>query len=237
VKRDFGDAMARSARAIHSPRSLEETLGVIAETVQLSLPGFDAVGISTIDARGNVMTRAATGDLVNELDKLQYELGEGPCVETLRDAEVVVAPHIRHDQRWPRYVPRAVELGLRSQLAVKLYLDSDGTLGGLNMYSTSSDDVDPDAQPMAELFATHAAIALGSATEREELNEALRSRTVIGQATGIIMQQYTLDPDAAFGVLVRMSSHSNTKVRDIAASLVQEAAERATESKRGLSRR
>src|SRR4051812_40845021 len=52
---------------------------------------------------------------------------------------VVVAPRIHHDPRWPRDVPAAVELGLRSQLAVKLYLDDQGTLGGLNLYSTTSD--------------------------------------------------------------------------------------------------
>ena len=74
------------------------------------------------------------------LDDLQYSLGEGPCVETLRAADIVVAPHIRHDQRWPRFVPAAVEMGLRSQLAVRLYLDGEGTLGGINLYSTISDE-------------------------------------------------------------------------------------------------
>jgi hypothetical protein len=40
-----------------------------------------------------------------------------------------LAPRIREDKRWPRYVPAAVELGLKSQLAVKLYKNSEGTLG------------------------------------------------------------------------------------------------------------
>lgn len=52
---------------------------------------------------------------------------------------------------------------LRSQLAVKLYVDAEGTLGGLNFYSTSSDTIDPDAEAIADLFATHAAIALDNA--------------------------------------------------------------------------
>jgi hypothetical protein len=42
------------------------------------------------------------------------------------------------DKRWPRHVPGAVAVGLRAQLAVQLYLDDQGTLGALNLYSTPS---------------------------------------------------------------------------------------------------
>src|SRR3954451_17196629 len=178
--------------------------------------------LSTVDRKGNVVSKAATGDLVWDLDKLQYDLGEGPCVETLRDADVVVAPHLRHDQRWPRYVPQAVRAGLRSQLAVKLYLDDEGTLGGLNLYSTTSDDIDPEAEPLADLFAAHAAIALGHASERENLNQALHSRKVIGQAIGMIMERYQLDEDRAFAFLIRASSHGNIKLRDVAQAMVDD---------------
>jgi GAF domain-containing protein len=220
---DVAHAVTEAARTINQCRGLDETLQTIAEVARDSLPGFDEVGISTMHARGRVQTEAATGDLVYQLDELQYGLGEGPCVDTLRDAEVVSAPRIRHDQRWPRYVPEAVALGLRSQLAVKLYLDQEGTLGGLNCYSTTSDDVDPDAENVADLFATHAAIALGHARERETLNQALQSRKTIGQAIGILMERYTMDEDRAFAFLVRASSHSNLKLRDVAQELVDQA--------------
>jgi GAF domain-containing protein len=220
---EIAAALAMAARTINQEISLDDTLTAVAHAAQRSVPGFDYVGISTIDRKGNVETRAATGDLVWDLDKLQYELGEGPCVETLRDADVVVAPRIRHDQRWRRYVPKAVELGLRSQLAVKLYLDTEGTLGGLNLYSATNEDIDPDAEPLADLFAAHAAIALGHVRERENLNDALHSRKVIGQAIGMVMERYQLTEDRAFAFLVRASSHSNIKLRDIAQEIVDQA--------------
>jgi GAF domain-containing protein len=223
LRSDIAAALAAAARTINQEASLEETLTTIAHTAQLSVPGFDFVGISTIDRKGNVETKAATGNLVWELDKLQYGLGEGPCVDTLHEANVVVAPRIRHDQRWPRFVPQAVQLGLKSQLAVKLYLDKEGTLGGLNMYSTTTEDIDPDAEPLADLFAAHAAIALGHVRQRENLNEALHTRKVIGQAIGLVMGRYHLTEDRAFAFLVRASSHSNIKLRDIAQEMVDEA--------------
>jgi hypothetical protein len=56
--------------------------------------------------------------------------------------------------------------------------------------------------------------------ENAHLNEALRSRTVIGQATGLLMATLDLSPDEAFAELTKMSSHANRKVRDVAATVV-----------------
>lgn len=192
------------------------------EVARNSVPGFDQVGISTVRKGGEVETQAHEGDLVRRLDEIQYGLGEGPCVDTLRGAPVVSAPSLRHDQRWPRYVPEAVNLGVQSQLAVRLYLDDEGTLGGINLYSTTSPDVSDDAKAIAQLFATHAAIALGHAQERNHLNEALQTRTIIGQAIGIVMERYEIDEDRAFAFLVRASSTGNIKLRAVAQQLVNE---------------
>ena len=49
---------------------------------------------------------------------------------------------------------------------------------------------------------------------------ALDSRTLIGQAVGMIMERYDLDADRAFGVLRRVSQNSNRKLRDVAHELV-----------------
>lgn len=151
--RGIGAAIAAAARSINQTSNLDGTLTAIAETARRSVPGFDHVGISTIDRGGKVHTRAAAGELVWELDALQHELGEGPCVESLRDADAVLAPRIRDDHRWPNYVPKAVEAGPKSQLAVKLYLDNAGTVAGLNLYSTETEDIDPDAENLADLGA------------------------------------------------------------------------------------
>lgn len=60
--------------------------------------------------------------------------------------------------------------------------------------------------------------------EVAELRQALESRTVIGQATGMLMERYKLDGDRAFKVLVRISRQSNVKVRDVAAAMTADVA-------------
>lgn len=217
---DYAAAMAAAARTISRERSLQETLDAIVSTARTSVPGFDHVGISIVNKRNEIETRAATDPIVWELDRIQYGIDEGPSVSAMRETPVVVVPEARHDQRWPRYMPQAVALGLRSQLAVRLFLDDAGTLGALNLYSTSLDTIHPDAESIADLFAAHAAIALQRAREVSHLTAGLESRKTIGQAIGILMERYELDEDRAFAFLVRASSHSNIKVRDLAAELV-----------------
>lgn len=213
------DAVAAAARTIHRPERLDEVLSEIAISARESLPGFDLVGISTLDGK-NVVTRAVTDPKVYELDRLQYSEDEGPCVDTLGKADLVVVPRLRHERRWPHYVPKAVQVGLRSQMAVTLALDDTGTLGGLNLYSTVSDDIDPEAPAIAELFARHATIALGGARHVSHLNQALETRKIIGQALGILMERYQMSEERAFALLVRASTTSGLKVHTVAAEIV-----------------
>jgi hypothetical protein len=159
-----------------------------------------------------------------ELDDVQYNLLEGPCVDSIREEPTVSAPHLRHDQRWPRYAPEAIGRGVRSQLAYRLYVD-DHTLGGLNFYSTESDELHDGACEIGELFATHATVALGRAIEEDNLNQALATRTVIGQAVGLTMARFQITSDRAFQFLARASSTSNIKIRDIAQEVVNQADE------------
>ena len=223
---DTASALAQAARTIHRVDTLAETLAAIVETARISVPGIDHAGISIITRKGSIETRAATDPMVWEFDRLQYELGEGPCLSAMRGDPVVSVPHARHDQRWPDFMPRALRLGLKSQLAVRLFLDQEGTMGALNLYSTSQELIDPDAEHVAELFASHAAIALHQAREVEHLNQALESRKAIGQALGIVMERYGLDENHAFAFLLRASSHSNIKLRDIATQMVDDARHR-----------
>lgn len=73
---------------------------------------------------------------------------------------------------------------------------------------------------MAELFAAHASIALGRSRREEQLNAALFTCKVIGQATGILMERHELDEDGAFAYLTRVSSHTNVKLREVAREIV-----------------
>lgn len=216
---DLAAALTEAARAISTPSSLGETLDAIVATVVLSLPEFSHAGISTTHRDGRIETMAGTDQLVWELDSLQYSMDQGPCVDAARSENVVTVEHARHDQRWPDYMPRAVERGLRAQLGLRLY-DDRGTIGTLNLYSTDSETIDPDSLQLATLFADHAAIALGHALTEDQLHQAMTWRKTIGQALGIVSERYQITEDRAFDFLVRASQSSNVKLRLVAEEIV-----------------
>jgi AmiR/NasT family two-component response regulator len=69
--------------------------------------------------------------------------------------------------------------------------------------------------------ARDAARADDGANEVAQLKEALETRGEIGKAQGILMERYGLDADAAFDTLVRLSQHTNRKLRDVSVELVE----------------
>lgn len=218
---DVARALAETARTINSPRTLAETLDAIVHAAQVSVPGFDHVGISIVHGKDTIETKAATGQLVWELDDLQYRLMEGPCVEAMF-VEPIVSSQPAPRAALAALRTQAVQHGVRAQLGYRLYVDSQ-TMGGLNFYSTVSDTLDDGACEVGELFAVHATVALGRALEEDTLNIALTTRGLIGQAVGLTMARFEITSARAFQYLVRASSTSTIKVRDIAEEVVSQA--------------
>lgn len=217
-------SLANAAEAINESQSFQETMDAIVRATCTSLPEFGHVSLSLRKPDGTLETTSGTDQLVWELDNQQYSVGEGPCVEAIEEEPVVVVEHLPHEQRWPRYIPAAAEKGVRSQVGVRLFT-SGRHIGGLNLYSTEHYEVDPDCVETARLFATHAAIMLGHAQHQDQLNQALQTRKLIGQAIGILMERYRIDADRAFQFLVRASSTGNIKLRDVAEELVTSSTE------------
>jgi len=184
-----------------------------------TIPGADHASITTRDAAGALETIAATSDLVRSADELQYTLREGPCYEAVLAKPLCYAPNLRQSERWPTFGPRVAELGLMSQLAIRLSQDG-AMVTGLNLYSTTRNAFDED-DGLPQMFASHARVALGYATELHNLQVALNSRETIGKAIGIVMERYDLSSERAFEFLIRTSQDSNTKLRDVALKIVQ----------------
>jgi hypothetical protein len=128
----IADAISRVARAVNAPNDLQCQLDTIVAVARDSMPEIDHAGLSVAHRDGTVETRAATGDLVHQLDQLQYALGEGPCLHAIEAEPVVVVEQAWKETRWPRFMTRARELGLRSQMGLRLYVDEQ-TRGGLNL--------------------------------------------------------------------------------------------------------
>lgn len=218
---DVAAALAAAARDVRAPEDLAATLRSIVHSARESMPHVDDVGITRVHQDGRLETLAATGEVVERLDEVQRRAGEGPVLDEGDAGGRVRVERAARDRRWPRFLPEAVGLGLRSLLVVALPVEP-GTRAVLSTWSWSDDRIPEETEQLAELFAEHAGLVLGHARRLEHLNTALASRTLIGMALGILMQRFALDEETAFAYLTRVSSTSETKLRDVAASLVEQ---------------
>jgi hypothetical protein len=178
------------------------------------------------DSDGTIETLAPTDPVAAETDQMQYDLGEGPCLDAVLSEPVVQVDDLATDERWPQFGPKAAALGLRSQLAFQ-FRATPHVRGALNLYADTLQVFDADARYIAGMYADWAAVLLGWSRHEETMSEALESRTTIGTAIGILMERYQLDANRAFTFLVRTSQTGNIKLREVAAGVVADTEKRA----------
>lgn len=184
------------------------------------VPAAEGCGLTLRGRRGVLGTAAATSEQVSQADHAQYDLDEGPCLESAEGAGSFRSHDLAADRRWSRWSPRAVEIGFRSVLSIQLSTERE-EIGAINLYAADTHAFDDDAVNVAEVFASIAASALSQAKLVEGLQTAVDSRHQIGVAQGILMARYELRTDQAFEVLRRLSNDHNLPLRQVAARIVE----------------
>ena len=212
--------MAELARSTAMPRSVDEVLRDVTSAARELIPGVDLAGVLLVGKGESFETRAPTTDLMYELDEIQMEMQEGPCIEAALDEVVVRTVDFAHEQRWPTYSPALVERGIRSGLSFKLYT-ADRTAGALNLFGLEPNRWDGEAETVGMVLAAHAAAAIMASREGDQLQSALSTRDRIGQAKGIIMERFNIDDVQAFAMLRRLSQDTNTKLIDVAQRVIE----------------
>jgi hypothetical protein len=188
------------------------------------VPHSEHCGLTVTRGSRKPMTLGASGPLVEHVDRLQYETGEGPCLEAIDGHDVVRADDLAIDPPWPTFGRRCVaETGVRSMFSVRLLL-SGTDRAALNFYTHRPKAMDDLDVATGAILAPFAALALQAALLGREvghLQTALHSSRQIGTAIGILMARRLLTAEQAFAQLVTASQHLNRKLRDVAAEVEQ----------------
>jgi len=184
------------------------------------IPGCDAASITLLGRRGRATTVASTDPVCECIDNVQYAVGEGPCLDAAFERGTVIVHDVVSDHRWPEWAAAAQQHGLGSAVAVRLHTTEE-TLGALNLYSRTRGSFDTEAVDIAAIYAVHATEAMSKARLVSGLQAAMESRHLIGIAQGILAIRYDIGYDAAFEVH-RYSNDTNTKLREVAARVVEE---------------
>jgi GAF domain-containing protein len=212
------------AQALFTDGTVTDTLSSVVNLAVATIDGCDFAGIFLLDG-GAVTTPAHTDPLVIAIDALQQNVAEGPCLDAIAHRMVFYAEDLSIDLRWPKFSSQGATAGIRSVLA--LPLSAKVQLGAVNLYARLPIAFGAIDRAKAAILASLASLALSAAMSHEaeerralSFQAALRTREVIGEALGILMERERISADQAFVILRRASQHLNVKLRDVAQNLV-----------------
>jgi GAF domain-containing protein len=198
-------------RELNSLRTVDEVMETISRRAFESIPAAQHAAISR-GRKGKFETIAATSELPLRVDAIladtTYRVGD-----------------LAHDRTWPEFGRRAsAEFGIHSMLSVRLYLENDDLLAGLNLYSAELDAFDETDQTTAVLLATHGALAHTAARRQDKidnLEQALVNSRRIGTAIGVLMASYRVTDEQAFDLLRIASQSRHRKLIAIAEDVIE----------------
>lgn len=182
--------------------------------------GCQYAGITLADKTKTVTNVVATHRYPMVLDAIQNQYGEGPCLSAAWRHHMMHVEDLNVEQRWPTYQQHALEeTPIRSILSYELFADG-GSMAALNFYAEHPHAFSDESLEIGAVFATHIGLAWSMMRRQDQFRNALASRDIIGQAKGVVMERFNLDAIEAFELLSRLSQQSNTKLIDIARSLI-----------------
>lgn len=213
------------ARVALTGGDLEGVLGEITCAARKAIPALNAASITLIRG-GKAFTAAYDGQMALDADELQYERGYGPCIDAGLGGQVLTIDDMASEQRWPDYCQAVVAGGIGSSLSMPLPFQTT-TIGALNCYALRAHAFGDEDRTLAEEVAAWIALAVGHADiaaqtsdELSHLRTAMKTRAVIEQAKGILVERHKITEDMAFTVLARASQQTNVRLHEVASELV-----------------
>jgi GAF domain-containing protein len=230
--RDPREAALELQTLLLDAAGVEDFLAEVARRAARAVDAAQSCGVTVQISATSRMLGATTDEFAQRMDEAQYAVDDGPCLTCLRQGVPVDVGDIRADERWPAFARRGAQEGAGSSLSVPMVVRAR-TVGTLNLYSRDAHAMTGPDRARAAEFAGHAAGAVALAAQLAEhaqrehrLEAALRSRSTIDQAMGVLMAQARITADEAFEVLRRRSQNANVKLRDVAAAVIAEATRR-----------
>lgn len=175
--------------------------------------------------RGPVCTTDAVSAY---LEQLQYDLGEGPCVDAFKLDTPVLEPDLADPAtpRWPAFSPSAVAAGARGIFGFPLQLGAV-RLGAMNLYSDRAGALTPDQIADALVMADVAAQALlvlqahaPAGQLATELDANADFQYVVHQATGMVAAQLAVSVAQAFIRLKAYAFGNSRTLTDVSKDVV-----------------
>jgi hypothetical protein len=196
----------------------QDPLDAVVTLTEGIVPTAGGASITVVTEAG-ASTRVSSAAWDVGLDRVQYGVGTGPCVDAAIGGEVCEISDMATDPRWPPFVSAARLAGTGSWMSVPVPVD-DGLVASLNVSARTSGAFTPNDRAALLKLATVAAAALSTSPE-PGVHPPFAPRAVVDQAKGILMHG-GLSPTDALDSLGRRAHDAGEGLQAAAQRLVDE---------------
>ncbi len=182
-------------------------------TVSADVLAMSGAGIMLLSPDVPLGSICSSDAVSARIEELQYELGEGPCIDAYHQDAPVLEPDLSDPAvpRWVSFTPPAVEAGARAVFGFPMDV-GDVRVGALNLYRDRPGILEEqqlaDALVMAKI-AAHEVLAMQADARSgllgPELEDGADLRLVVHQASGMVSVQLGVSVVEA---LVRLRAHA-----------------------------
>lgn len=225
----YPERLIRSFRQLSSivlsRESVRSTLDLVCDLAVETIPVCDVASVSLVRTDG-ISTVGMSDDVATTLDSIQYDTGQGPCLDAIgKDSMWFQIDDMGDDTSWPEFSGRAAGRGFASLLAFTLKVDVD-TLGALNLYARASHVYGEEDRDFGAIYAAHAAVALSNAQAWMEhpitsIGQGPDvSQEIVARAVGILMEREFRSSDEALSLLHERSEQLRVRLTTTAQEVV-----------------
>jgi GAF domain-containing protein len=223
---DLVNTLQQLAVVLQTQRTLGAALAGIAEASTVSVPGCDAASIA-ISIAGRPATAAVTARVALELDMVQYDTDDGPCLTAFRSMSTIRVDLVDQRDAFPHFSEAARRKGFRGVLSVPATW-GDEVVATLNLYSRSG-PFDESAELIAAVLGAQVAIAVSRSPEfaaaRGVVEQAQRDAdddADVNVATGLLMVSQSCTAEQAEGLIRQAADDDDRTIVQIAQRIIQQ---------------
>jgi hypothetical protein len=225
-----GQRLDRLLSALHRTDGARTVLERIC-VVCVEAVGADGAGVSRFTTAGH-FTAAASDPSAAEVEGLQVELSEGPCISARETGHPFLEPDLNSAAalaRWPRFAPAALDHGVAAVFAFPV-AGPRRPIGALDLYVRRRGHLDNDCYEDAIVLADLTSLATITSSDEAsiagsdavaEAAEPWAYPAVVHQASGMVSEQLRVDTADALMRLRAYAFVKGRRVADVAADVVE----------------
>ena len=228
---DTHQQWAKLLRAISGPRPDADPGALLRQAVELGrdvAPDTVGCSVTTLEG-GRYHTPVFSDGVALDLDRAQYEAGDGPCMAAAREQRHEYFDAMSDGDRFPGFTEAAVGRGVRSSISLPLI--GPQMPAAINLYASSRYAFDAERpRAVAGLLArcvsalmvpVDGARLVGNAPAPASRIEAAQARArLVVEAENALMTERSLSRTDALSALIRRSRAETRSIFDIAREVV-----------------